>query len=128
MSYLILVVDDSETIRSSLDDILRSGGHEVIVANDGLDGIRKLELLAKGSRKPQMIITDINMAVMDGIAFIKKVKKIPTFADIPILVMTTDSEREKKMEGKAAGAVGWLVKPFKPEQILDVVEKIMSRW
>ena len=127
MGYLLLIIDDSETIRSSLEDILKEGGHEVAIAQDGLDGIKKLEQLAKGGRKPHMIITDINMAVMNGIVFIRETKKMPQFNDVPILVMTTESERDKKMEGKAAGAVGWLVKPFNSEQILDVVEKIMSR-
>lgn len=127
MKQLIFVVDDSKTIRNSLEHILNSGGYETITAKDGLDGIKQLEAISSEGKLPDMIITDINMAIMDGIVFIKEVKKMPRFSSIPVLVMTTESEREKKMQGKDAGAVGWLVKPFKPEQILDVVEKILTR-
>lgn len=126
MSNLIFVVDDSKTVRASLEYTLGKGGFDVASAENGSDGINRLEQLGKQGKRPAMIITDINMPVMDGITFIKEVKKNPTFKFIPILVLTTESQQEKKMEGKNAGAAGWLVKPFKPEQLIGVVKKFVK--
>lgn len=126
MSNLIFVVDDSKTVRASLEYTLGKGGYEVVSAEDGSDGINRLDQLNQQGKRPAMIITDINMPVMDGIAFIKEVKKNPKFKFIPILVLTTESQEQKKMEGKNAGAAGWLVKPFKPEQLTGVVKKFVK--
>jgi len=110
MSKIILVVDDSATLRMSVEMTLQSAGYEVVHAVNGQEP------------PPAMIISDINMPVMDGITFIKEVKKTP-FRYLPILVLTTEREDSKKLEGKKAGASGWLVKPFKPETLLAVVRK-----
>jgi len=124
MSKTILIVDDSATLRASVNFVLTDAGYEVIQAKDGQEGLEKLEECKRSERKMNMIISDINMPVMDGITFIKDVKK-GDFRFVPILILTTESENAKKMEGKAAGASGWLVKPFKPEQLLWVVKKFV---
>ena len=124
MSKTILIVDDSATLRASVNFVLTDAGYEVIQAKDGQEGLEKLEECKRSERKINMIISDINMPVMDGISFIKDVKK-GDFRFVPILILTTESENAKKMEGKAAGASGWLVKPFKPEQLLWVVKKFV---
>ena len=126
MSKLIFVVDDSKTVRASLEYTLGKGGFEVVAAEDGVDGVEKLDKLGNQGKKPAMIITDINMPRMDGIEFIKEVKKKPAFKFLPILVLTTESQQEKKMEGKQAGAAGWLVKPFKPDQLIGVIRKFIK--
>ncbi len=124
MKRYILVVDDSPTLRTSIDITLREFGFETIDAQDGKDGLEKLKEAMKNGQSIKMIISDINMPVMDGITFIKKVKKTP-FKYIPILVLTTESEEEKKLEGKKAGAAGWLVKPFRPDQLMYVIGKFV---
>ena len=124
MSKTILIVDDSATLRASVNFVLTDAGYEVLQAKDGQEGLEKLEECKRSERKMNMIISDINMPVMDGITFIKEVKK-GDFRFVPILILTTESENAKKMEGKAAGASGWLVKPFKPEQLLWVVKKFV---
>ncbi len=126
MSKLIFVVDDSKTVRASLEYTLGKGGFEVVSAEDGQDGLNGLNRLTDKNKRPAMIITDINMPVMDGITFIKEVKKKNNFKFIPILVLTTESQQEKKSEGKQAGAAGWLVKPFKPEQLIAIVKKFVK--
>ena len=115
----ILTIDDSKTMRDMLLVTLERAGYEVIQAKDGQDGLDKLA--ANGA---DVIITDINMPVMDGIAFIKACRAKPSYAATPILTLTTESSNEKKAEGRAAGATGWIVKPFNPEKLLRVVEKV----
>ncbi|KMY66333.1 chemotaxis protein CheY [Desulfocarbo indianensis] len=122
MSKVILVVDDSATLRMSVEMTLDPAGYEVVHARDGQEGLGQLQNLEKQNKLPVMIISDINMPIMDGITFIKEVKKTP-YRYLPILVLTTEREDSKKMEGKKAGASGWLVKPFKPETLLAVVRK-----
>lgn len=122
MSKLILIVDDSATLRMSVEMTLKSSGYEVAQATNGQEGLKVLQQLEKENRVPDMIISDINMPIMDGIAFIKAVK-MTSFRYLPILVLTTEREDSKKLEGKKAGAAGWLVKPFKPETLLSVVRK-----
>ena len=126
MSKLIFVVDDSKTVRASLSYTLSKEGYEVVAAEDGLDGIKNLSHLDKQGKRPAMIITDINMPNMDGISFIKEVKKNMALKFVPILVLTTESQDAKKMEGKNAGASGWLVKPFMPDQLIGVVKKFVK--
>lgn len=125
MNKLIFIVDDSRTVRASLEYTLSKEGYEVVAAEDGQDGVSRLEQLGSQAKRPAMIITDINMPRMDGITFIKEIKKKPAFKFIPVLVLTTESQEQKKMEGKNAGAAGWLVKPFKPEQLIGVVKKFV---
>lgn len=122
MNKLILIVDDSATLRMSVEMTLKGAGFEVVQAQNGQEGLNTLQRLAAANRQPAMIISDVNMPVMDGITFIKEVKQTP-FRYLPILVLTTEREDSKKLEGKRAGASGWLVKPFKPETLLTVVRK-----
>ena len=122
MAKTILIVDDSNTARASVEYTLKKGSYEVLSADDGSTG---LEVLGK-SPTIDMIITDLNMPKMDGIEFIKNVRKFDQYKYTPILMLTTESQDEKKMEGKAAGASGWLVKPFNPTQLLDVVKRFLN--
>ncbi|HON38839.1 MAG: response regulator [Desulfomonilia bacterium] len=124
MKKKILVVDDSATLRASVNYTLKEAGFETINAVNGVDGLEKLNQAMKNGDQIGMIISDINMPVMDGITFIHEVKKTP-FKFTPILVLTTESQEEMKMKGKKAGASGWLVKPFKPEQLVYVTKKFM---
>lgn len=120
---LVLVVDDSRTVRMSIEYLLKSRGYEVCCAENGTDGLSKLNDLQSQGKKPSLILTDINMPNMGGLEFIGEVKKIGTFRFIPILVLTTESQDSMKMEGKKAGAAGWIVKPYQPDQLLAVVQK-----
>jgi two-component system chemotaxis response regulator CheY len=122
MSKLVLLVDDSATLRMSVEMTLKGAGYEVAQAQNGQEGLNLLQQLQAQGRGLDMIISDVNMPVMDGITFIKEVKKTP-FRYLPILVLTTEREDSKKLEGKKAGAAGWLVKPFKPETLVSVVRK-----
>ena len=124
MKKKILVVDDSATLRASVNYTLKSAGFETINAINGADGLEKLAEAHKQGDQIGMIISDINMPIMDGITFIKEVKKTP-FKFLPILVLTTESQDDMKLKGKQAGASGWLVKPFKPEQLVYVTKKFM---
>ncbi|HNU74197.1 MAG TPA: response regulator [Deltaproteobacteria bacterium] len=124
MKKKILVVDDSATLRASVNYTLKEAGFETINAVNGADGLEKLNQAMKSGEHIGMIISDINMPVMDGITFIREVKKTP-FKYTPILVLTTESQEEMKIRGKKAGASGWLVKPFKPEQLVYVTKKFM---
>lgn len=120
MSKMILAVDDSVSIRQMLSFTLKNAGYEVIEASDGNEAISKLNLY-----QISLIITDLNMPNLDGIGLIKQVRKSPAHKFIPVLMLTTESHDEKKAEGKAAGATGWIVKPFKPEQLLAVIKKVI---
>lgn len=116
----IMTVDDSATIRQMVALTLRDAGYEVIEAVDGRDA---LERLAKES--VDMLITDLNMPNLDGVGLIRAVRQDPANRFIPIIMLTTESHDSKKQEGKAAGASGWIVKPFKPEQLLGVVKMVL---
>jgi two-component system chemotaxis response regulator CheY len=120
----ILIVDDSATLRASINNTLKEAGFETINAINGADGLEKLSEARKQGEEIGMIISDIHMPIMDGITFIKEVKKTP-FKFTPILVLTTESQEEMKLRCKQAGASGWLVKPFKPEQLVYVTKKFM---
>ena len=124
MEEHILVVDDSPTIRSAVSFCLRNAGYEVSEAKDGKDGLKKLESMKESRQGLALIVTDINMPQMDGIAFIKNVKK-SNFRFLPILVFTTESKKSILEKGRAVGASGWLVKPFQPEQLLWAVKKLV---
>ena len=124
MGKKILIVDDSSTLRASVEFTLQEHGLEVIQASDGDEALKMLKSLAGSEKEIGVIITDVNMPNLDGISFIKEVKKT-SFKFIPILIMTTESEDNKKTEGKEAGAAGWLIKPFKPDQLVDVVAKFV---
>jgi two-component system chemotaxis response regulator CheY len=122
MSKVVLVVDDSATLRMSVEMTLKAAGYEVVHAQNGREGLEQLKKLQAEQETPAMIISDINMPIMDGISFIKEVKTTE-FRYLPILVLTTERENSKKLEGKKAGASGWLVKPFQPDTLLAVVRK-----
>ena len=124
MEKLILFVDDSPTMRSSVTFCLRNAGYRVTEAEDGVDGLDKLQSIKDDDQPLALIITDINMPRMDGITFITKVKETE-FKFIPILVLSTESEESMIEQGRAAGASGWLLKPFQPEQLLWAVKKVV---
>jgi two-component system chemotaxis response regulator CheY len=121
---VVLIVDDSSTLRASVDFTLVEAGYQVVQAEDGAAALSVLKGYEGKESELGMIITDINMPNMDGISFIKEVKKT-AFKFVPILILTTESQDSRKMEGKEAGASGWLVKPFKPEQLTGVVSKFL---
>jgi two-component system chemotaxis response regulator CheY len=116
----ILAVDDSQTIREMVTFTLQDAGYEALAAIDGADALRKI-----AGRHVDMIITDLNMPNVNGIELIRKVRSLADYKFVPILMLTTESLPEKKQEGKAAGATGWIVKPFNPPQLLAVVQKVM---
>ena len=124
MIKCIMTVDDSPTIRSSISFCLKNAGYDVINAVDGQDATEKLKQIQAEGRSLSLIITDINMPQMDGITFIKNVKK-SDFRFIPILVLTTEGDIEMIEKGKDAGAAGWLVKPFQPEQLLWAIKRLI---
>lgn len=121
MGKQILIVDDSVTMRQMVSFTLTSAGFEVVEAGDGQEAVGKLN----GGAKPNLVITDLNMPKMDGISLIKAVRAMPTFKLTPVLMLTTESDESKKKEGQAAGATGWIVKPFNPEQMLKVIAKVL---
>jgi len=125
MGKKVLIVDDSSTLRASVEFTLKEQGYEVLQAEDGGKGLELLKGMEGKEDELGMIIADINMPNMDGISMIRKVKET-SFKFIPILILTTESQESKKMEGKEAGASGWLVKPFKPEQLTAVVSKFLK--
>ncbi|TAJ30968.1 MAG: response regulator [Nitrospirae bacterium] len=121
MGKTILIVDDSATMRQMVSFTLTGAGFDVVEAGDGQEAVGKLNAGAK----PNLVITDLNMPKMDGISFIKAVRGMAGFKFTPVLMLTTESDENKKKEGQAAGATGWIVKPFKPEQMLQVIAKVM---
>lgn len=119
----VMLVDDSRTVRMSMEYLLKANGYEVFLAEDGIDGLQKLNERISSGNKPDLIITDINMPNMNGLEFIKKAKESIKTRFIPILILTTESQEDMKLKGKNAGAAGWIVKPYKPEQLISVVKK-----
>jgi two-component system, chemotaxis family, chemotaxis protein CheY len=117
----ILAVDDSASIREMVGFTLRSAGYEVVHAVDGKDGLAKA-----GQAKFDMIITDLNMPNLDGIGLITAARKLPGYSFVPILMLTTESQAQKKDEGRKAGATGWIVKPFNAEQLIAVIHKLVK--
>lgn len=121
MTKRVLAVDDSATMRQTVELTLKKEGYEVVTAVDGKDGLVKLD---GGNEKFDCILTDVNMPNMDGITFCGEVRKISAYASVPVIIVTTESQGDKKSAGKAAGATGWIVKPFQPEQLLGVLAKV----
>ena len=121
MANVIMAADDSASIRQMVSFTLGKAGYDVITAVDGKDAMAKLD--GSGTK---MLITDLNMPNMDGIELIRQVRRNPSFRFIPIIMLTTESQAEKKREAKSAGASGWIVKPFKPEQLVGVVRKVLG--
>jgi two-component system chemotaxis response regulator CheY len=119
MAKTILVVDDSASLRQVVGIALRGAGFDVIEGCDGKDALSKLD-----GRKIHLIVCDVNMPNMDGIAFVKALKQLANYKFTPVIMLTTESQESKKQEGQAAGARAWVVKPFKPEQMLAAVSKL----
>jgi len=120
MAKTILIVDDSASIRQVVGLTLKGAGYEVIDAVDGKDALTKLD-----GRKINLIISDVNMPNMDGIAFVKEMKTKPAYKFTPVIMLTTEGSETKKRDGQAAGAKAWVVKPFQPAQMLDAVSKLI---
>ena len=119
----VLLVDDSRTILMSISAVLTKSGYRVETASDGTDGLAKV----KAGLKPAVILTDLNMPKMDGITFIRELRKTPGLRFTPILMLTTESQQTKRAEAKSAGASGWIVKPVAPKDLLGVLEQVLPR-
>jgi two-component system chemotaxis response regulator CheY len=120
MAKTILIVDDSISLRQVVSIALSNAGYEVIEACDGQDALAKLT-----GQKIHLMISDVNMPNMDGISFLKAVREKPNYKFTPVIMLTTEAGEEKKKEGQAAGARAWVVKPFRPEQLLVAVSKLI---
>ncbi len=121
MDKKILIVDDSAVFRKVVAMNLKHGGYAVVEAVDGIDALNKIKI-----EKPNLVICDVNMPNMDGLTFVIKVREDENNRFIPIIMLTTESQEEKKRKGMEAGAKAWLVKPFAPEQLLSAVEKLIT--
>ena len=117
----ILAVDDSSSMRQMVAFTLKGAGYQVVEAADGQEALNKAK-----SQKFDLIITDVNMPIMDGITFIKHLRGEANYKFTPMLMLTTESSSDKKAAGKAAGATGWIVKPFNPDQLLNTVIKVLG--
>ncbi|BCM26187.1 response regulator [Methyloradius palustris] len=120
MAKTIMVVDDSISLRQVVGIALEGAGYEVIEAEDGQDALRKLT-----GQKIHLIISDVNMPNMNGIEFVKAAKQLPAYKFTPVIMLTTESGEDKKVQGQAAGAKAWVVKPFQPAQLLNAVSKLI---
>ena len=119
MSKKVLAVDDSKTMRDMVSFILGGAGYDVSTADDGVHALSTL-----GGTGVDLVITDVNMPNMNGIELVKKLRENPSYRATPILILTTESDEGLKRQGREAGATGWIVKPFVPEKLLKVVEKV----
>lgn len=121
MARCVLVVDDSASVRLAERVVLTGAGYEVLEAVDGQDALAKL-----AARPVQLVLTDLNMPNLDGVGLIRAVRADPAHRLTPVVMVTTESEQARKLEGKAAGATGWIVKPFTPEQLLAVAARLLG--
>lgn len=119
MAKRIMAVDDSKTMRDMVSFTLRKAGFDVLEAEDGQDALTKLE-----KTPVDLVITDINMPRMDGITLVTRLRALQAFRSTPILILTTEGGDDKKAQGRSAGATGWIVKPFAPEKLVQVVNKV----
>jgi two-component system chemotaxis response regulator CheY len=120
MGKKIMIVDDSASLRQVVGIALTGAGYDIVEACDGKDALSKLN-----GDKVHLIISDVNMPNMDGITFVKELKKLPAYKFTPVIMLTTESQEAKKAEGQAAGAKAWVVKPFQPQQMLAAVSKLV---
>src|SRR6201995_1204062 len=118
----ILAVDDSPSMRQMVGVTLKSAGYEVLEACDGQEALN----MAKEQAAVDLVITDVNMPNMDGITLVRELRLLPHFRGVPLLVLTTEATEKKKQEGKAAGATGWIVKPFDPQRLLSAVARVVG--
>lgn len=116
----ILAVDDSPSIRAMVQFALESDGHEVLLAEDGLEALK-----AAKEHQFDAVVTDVNMPNMNGIDLTRELRKLEPYRFIPLLILTTESSTERKQEGKAAGATGWIVKPFDPEKLTQTIRRVL---
>lgn len=116
----ILVVDDSASLRNMVTFTLKQEGFDIVEAGDGQDALTKAR-----SGRFDLVLSDVNMPVMDGITFCSELRKLPAFRFTPVLMLTTESSPEMKQRGKTAGATGWLVKPFNPEKLLSTIKRVI---
>ena len=121
MSKIVLTVDDSASIRQMVTFTLKSAGYTVIEAADGQEGLDKAK-----ANTVNLVLTDQNMPKMDGLTLIRTLRSLPQYKATPILMLTTESSDTMKAQGKASGATGWLVKPFDPQKLLEVVKKVVG--
>ncbi len=121
MAKTVLCVDDFASIRQMVGFTLKSAGYEVVEAVDGMDGLDKAK-----ARSVNLVLTDQNMPRMDGLTLIKNLRALPAYKSVPILMLTTESSEAMKAQGRAAGATGWLVKPFDPQKLIEVVRKVIG--
>lgn len=119
MARRVLTVDDSKTMRDMVAFTLKSAGFEVLEAEDGVKALSVVE-----KNNVDLVITDINMPNMDGVTLVKRLRALGAFRSTPILILTTEGGEDKKAQGRAAGATGWIVKPFAPDKLLQVVSKV----
>lgn len=120
MAKTIMIIDDSASLRQVVAIALKGAGYDVIEAGDGRDALNKLT-----GQKINLIICDVNMPNMDGITFVKEMKTLANYKFTPVIMLTTEGSEEKKRAGQEAGARAWVVKPFRPEQMLDAVSKLI---
>ena len=120
MAKTIMIVDDSATLRQVVSIALKGAGYDVIEGADGKDALAKLT-----GQKVHLVISDVNMPNMDGITFVTELKKLPAYKFTPVIMLTTEAGEDKKASGQAAGAKAWVIKPFKPEQMLNAVSKLI---
>ena len=121
MAKTVLIVDDSASLRMAVTIALKNAGYDVIEGKDGADGLSKLN-----GQKVHLIISDLNMPNMDGFTFVQKIKELPDYKFTPIIMLTTEASPEKKDQGKAAGVRAWMVKPFKPEDMIEAISKVVA--
>ncbi len=121
MAKTILVVDDSASLRQVVKMALTGAGYNVLEAGDGQAALALLD-----GRTINMVVCDVNMPIMNGIEFVMAAKQLPAYKFLPILMLTTESQEEKKEQGKAAGAKAWMVKPFAPTQLVNAVSKLCT--
>lgn len=120
MAKTIMIVDDSDTMRQVVSIALKGAGYEVLEGRDGKDALSKMT-----GQKIHLIVSDVNMPNMDGFTFVSEVKKMPAYKFTPVIMLTTEMAEDKKEAGKAAGAKAWMVKPFKSDQLLNAVSKLI---
>ncbi|MGE5622121.1 MAG: response regulator [Bacillota bacterium] len=120
MAKTIMIVDDSASLRQVVGIALKGAGYDVLEGCDGTDALAKLT-----GQKVHLIISDVNMPKMDGITFVSTLKQMPAYKFTPVIMLTTESEEAKKRQGQAAGAKAWVVKPFKPDLLLNAVQKLV---
>ena len=121
MAKTILIVDDSASVRQVVTIALKGAGYDVIAGVDGKDALAKLT-----GQRVHLIISDVNMPVMDGITFVTEVKKLPAYKFTPVIMLTTESQEDNKKAAQAAGAKAWVTKPFQPPQMLAAVSKLIA--